>query len=203
MDGTTFRILEPDVRTAAKSVARDWPGVIDEDEAEQEIWAVLLESNKTTNVVCEMDRPNRIDTLKLYGHRVAARYRDDYEFFSGNYHYCTDHVRRLLEADFLSFRSDKPGSITHTEWVDMTAGMERLRGKNASYAFLIEDVFVRGAKLETGAERKQLTRAVDALTVEMNRHFNSQQLNHTEGPGTRQVISNEEAQRKTRSNYAR
>jgi hypothetical protein len=194
MDSTTYELLKPDVVTAAKTTARQWPGTIDEEDAEQEIWALLIEAPKSIDVLSQMERPNRVSTLTLYGHRVAARYRDDYELFSGNYLYSTDYVRRLLDADILVFSGDRPDKLTFSEWVDITEAFAKVQQRNAGYADLIARVFIQGEKLQSGADRMQLTRAVDSLTKEMNRVHTSRVLNYTEGPGTRRVMSNTQAE---------
>src|SRR5690606_24191413 len=121
-----------------------WPGIIDEDDAEQEIWTRLIEAGEHTQVLLsEMEKRNRLASPVEIGHQIAARERDDVEVFRGNYFYGTQHVRRLLkDENLLKFEGDRPDSISHTEWIDLTNGMRRLRSKNAAYTHLIGEVFL-------------------------------------------------------------
>lgn len=202
MDQTTYNLLAPDVKTAAKTTAREWPGTIDEQDAEQEIWLELLDSGqKTIDIITGMERPNRVATLSHYGHRIAARYRDDYEVFSGNYTYGTKQVRRLLESDALADvdpgfwtlpetelkKLDRPDEVSVTEHMDLLVGMQRLVKKNANYADILVQAFMRNEPSHT--YRVELTRAVDALTVEMNRSNSAQRFDHRNGGRGRGTVS--------------
>lgn len=188
MDNTTYELLKPDVVTAAKTAARGWPGIIDEDDAEQEIWLRLLEAGQSTlDKVAGMDRPLRVSSLSDIGHQIGARYRDDYELFSGNFRYGTQEVRKMLEDDALAGVHDgsvgplwalpdtviqqltKTESMTVTERIDMMLGMKKLVNESAPYADMLVRVFVEGETGLDGSGRKELTRAVDALTRNMNR----------------------------------
>lgn len=196
MDTTTYELLAPDVLTAAKTTAREWPGTIDADDAEQEIWTILLEAGQNSlDILAGMDRPQRISSLTVYGHRIAARYRDDYDLFSGNFNYSTEYVRSILEEDALIVDDGRPDSLTTTVRLDLTIALYRLQDRTARYADLIRRKFIDGEEFEhSDPDRKALDRAVDALTRDMNRSNRSRQAEWADGPGSRsRVHQNAEA----------
>lgn len=91
-----------EVAKAARAVSFEWPGVIDAEDLQQEIWVKLLESAEYVNQLNAMDGTQRYAALKLIGNQVASSYRADYALFSGNIHYGTAEVRSLLESGILA-----------------------------------------------------------------------------------------------------
>ena len=203
MDTTTYKLLEPDVSAAAKTVAWKWPGTIQEDDLRQEIWLRLLEAGaSTTDKLMEMDQPLRLSSLSQIGHQIAAKERDDYDLFSGNFFYSVDHVRALLEEDALVRITDDPGSLMHSERLDLQTALDRLRDRNPRHAFLIGEAYFKGVKFsQEDPDRQALMRAVTNLTLEMNRSHRSAIVAQHDGPGSRKAMSNEQAQRTTRTDY--
>lgn len=217
MNDTTYNILQPDVRTAAKTTAREWADVIDADDAEQEIWFRILESSADySEEIASLDKPARVRVLTEIGHQVALNYRDDFELFSGNHTYGTRQVRQMLGRDALAGVHEGSGvpiwelpqpiikqlertdTETVTERIDLFIGMHRLEERNARYVYVIVQAFVKDEWDRTN-NGMELTRAVDALTREMNRTNRRRKAEYTDGPGTRRVISNAEAQKITRN----
>lgn len=187
-----------EVTRAARITARRWPGVIDSEDAEQEIWVRLLESDYLDRLA-EMDSAARTHVLGRIGGQVASRYRDDYEAFSGNLSYGTDEVRAMLRAGLLARqrRELDPSSETLTEFLDLHEGAQSLRDGSPQYAETIHKVFLEGGTVD---HRMQVTRAVDALTREMNRVSSRRFALHADGPGTRTVLSNAQAHYVTSKN---
>lgn len=185
--------LTDEVRAAARIVAQQWPGVIDADDAEQEIWVRILESDYVDRL-SEMDAPARASVLRKIGSRAASEERDDFEVFSGNVFYGTKDVRRLLASGLL----DKPhkkidvNSETLTGWLDLHEGCQALRDENPDYADAIGSKFLLGDPVGS-ADRKRLQRAVDRLTIHMNRVHTRRFAVHHDGPGSRQAVSNARA----------
>lgn len=216
-----YDLLLPDVRTAARTTARSWDGVIEFDDAEQEIWVRLLEARTTTNTVLEMDRPARVSALTRIGQQIGSQYRDDFEVFSGNWVYGTQDVRKMLDHDALGgergdFGTDVPmwelpesiidqlnrtDTETATERIDLFRGLKRLYASNSWYAEIVVSNYVDCDPVHPN--RIDLTRAVDALTKEMNRTHTRRKAAYDEGrPGTRAAMPNEKAQKLTRSQYS-
>lgn len=186
--------FKEEIERAADYVARDWPGVIEADDIVQEIWIRLLESNKAVKALREADAALRFDVLKRWGQQIASKYANDYELFSGNVFYGTDHVRSLLKSGLLTISRWDLGEIkeTLTEFIDLQEGFKYLK-KTSDYGQVIWDTYVEGIAPVESSEKRQAQRAVRALTDAMNQAHKRRFSEYTEGPGTRQVITNERA----------
>lgn len=214
------RELMPDVQTAARTVAREWADVIDVDDAEQEIWFRLLELTPAKlEEVHALDKPIRIKLLTEIGHQVGMKYRDDFELFSGNYYYGTREVREMLDNDAIAgveegsigplwelpesviSQINKTDTETVTERIDLLLGMKSLARRNGWYEQVIVANYLTDDPVH--AHSQELTRAVDTLTREMNNVHRRRVAEYTEGPGTRAVLTNTQAQKLTRSDYSR
>lgn len=222
MTDDEYKLLEPDVKTAAKTTAREWDGIIETDDAEQEIWVRLLESPSSLAEISGMDQAARVSALTRIGRQIGSGYRDDYGYFSGNYQYSANEVREMLDRGALEanptdgdFGSDMPpiweyeASIiqqfertdteTATQRIDLALGMRGLRDAASPYFAIIVNKFRNGI----GPDHwKTTTRAVDALTHEMNRVNTRRKANYEQGPGTRKAMSNDQAQKLTRNEYS-
>jgi hypothetical protein len=172
--------LAEDVERAARVVARRWPDVIDEDDAYQEIWLRLLE-NDYVDRVYELDAAARGDVLRRIGVQIASQYRDDYEIFSGQVCYGTDEVYRLLSAQITLADLD-PSSETLAEYIDLHEASQLLRDSIPRYAEVIGARFVFGQPV---SDSKLVTRAVSALTREMNRAYLRRSAAHAPGASFR------------------
>lgn len=177
-----------DVERAARIVARRWPDVIDEDDAYQEIWLRLLEKDYVDRVY-ELDAAARGDVLRRIGVQIASQYRDDYEIFSGQVCYGTEEVHRMLSGQMLvRDRSElDPSGEALAEYIDLHEARKLLRDSIPRYAEVIDVRFVSGGPV---ADTKLVTRAVDALTREMNRVHLRRSAVHRDGPGSRRAVTN-------------
>lgn len=222
MDQKTYDILAPDVKTAARTAGREWADVLEADDAEQEIWLLLLDrSDGLPGEIAALEQPARVSYLTEVAHQIGVQSRDDYELFSGNYLYGTRAVREMLDRDALGGIAGDVGvaiptwevpealleqlnrtdTETATERIDLGIGLKRLHKRNARYVAVIMAQFVDNQPIHDHSQ--ELTRAVDALTHEMNRTHRARVANYTEGPGSRKAISNEQAQKITRNDLAR
>jgi len=222
--GTNVLSLEKEVHKAAKSVAHQWPGIVEADDLEQDIYLRLLESpGSVDKLLNEFDDRNRLNAIIQIGHQIAAQERTDYEVFSGNFRYSVNEVKRLLEdralhnenpelssnwsvaEDFVSKGGEFEDTVLNksSSENDLRRGMKRLRERNSKYAEVIDRRYLRDEVIpqEDRAERTRLTRALTALTTEMNRSFKQQQRQH-EGPGSRRAISNAAAYVKSNQQYS-
>lgn len=185
----TIEDLRQAVKTAATIVARDWVTTLDPDDVEQDIWLELMEDNNLLEEAKASDNPVAI--LKHLGNRSASKVVNAYEFHSGQYQYGTKEVRAILEQGVLSTNEFK----TLTEQADMTGGLENLRERLDRYADIIVGRFFWNDK---SYDSKTVTRAVDALTQEMNRVNTTRRFSHIEGPGKRKASSNAASIARTR-----
>lgn len=198
MDATTYSLLEKDVKAAARVTGREWADVIDAEDAEQEIWMLLLSrSEELPGNIASLDKAARMSVLVEIGHQIGVQYRDDYELFSGKYVYGTRQVRELLEkTDFVDIETfDNATDMSFTERTDLVSALARLKKRNARYVAVLGANFVQGEPIHSHAQ--ELTRAVDALTHEMNRTHKARRAEHLTGPGTRKITSNAQASFRT------
>ena len=185
----------PDIKRAAARTAREWEDVISADDAEQEIALTLL-ADTYAQRVAEMEPGARADVLARIGTHIASRYRDDYDYFTGNFRYSTREVREILERGALY----EGRTRTDTERLDLDEGVALLRKRNPRYAELIGRRYLMGEELgET--EARIARRAVDLLTNCMNNVHRNRQAGYAEGPGTRKIISRQDAAWVTKSQY--
>lgn len=185
----------PDIERAATHVALEWADVVEADDISQSIVVALLERPKILSQIVAFEPQQRRQYLFRIGQQIASDERVDYEHFSGQYRYSTDEVRSLLESGALDSVGDEPvgpvdGAESATfsvEDLDVRVAVRRL--PESQQAVLMER-FVIGRVPE---DRKAVTRAVDALTRELNRTFRKAAEAH-DGPGSRQAVSNATAQ---------
>lgn len=176
-----------EISRAGLIVSRTWPGVLDPDDASQEIRLRIIEEPQIEASLRELDQGGRRNLFVLIGNREAAKHRSAYEVFSGNVHYSTREVRNILESERLTqdYESLGVGTETLSEYLDLQDGIQRLRERNEKYADTIAYHYFLGESAHS--HRMELTRAVDALTECMNRTRRKREDEYTEGPGTRKV----------------
>ncbi len=208
------------IKKAAKTVAFEWPGVVDEADVEQSLNLHLLERpNSIDKLLNEFDEKQRLNAIIQIGHQIAKQERIDYEHFSGNFRYSVDEVRQFLEDRALMNDDPALGSnwsvsdsfIDGGEFedvvltkcsseIDLERGMTRLRKQNAKYADIITMRYLN--EIPTAElNRPTLSRALSALTNEMNRSYKQQLRDREEGPGTRRRMSRAAATAETVKAY--
>ena len=188
--------LNKDIAKAAKAVALDWPGVIEADDIQQELWVRVLESEKTLNAITNSEPALRMDLLKRMGVQVASKYANDYEVFTGNIFYSSAHVRRVLESGLLTATRRDLAEMdeTLTEFLDLHESFDVLKRINQEQAQAIWSDFVEANFDKTSpAARKKLSRAVNHLTDLMNQAYKRRMASYEDGPGSREVMSNARA----------
>jgi len=197
----------PAIRWAAVKVAREWVSVVDEDDLAQEMSVQLFDY---ADRLVEMDQAARMAILIRAAHQIANQERTDYEYFTGNFRYSTTEVRRLLEAGALDGASyvvaeqpvSVPGDVfggadavhlfietereVSVEDIDVRCAIRHIK---PNHQMTLINQYVRGIQAE---DRKAVTRAIDALTVVMNRAFRRGRTDHN-GPGSRKAMSNARA----------
>lgn len=184
----------PEISKAADRIGREWAAVTTAEDIEQEIILHLLDKG-TVEKLAGFDSGARYTTLVKIGTQLAAQERVDYDYFTGNFCYSTKEVRKLLEEGILT----EERVSTNTERMDVDEGSQLLADRNERYAGLIAKRYFFGDKVD---EARALSRAVDALTDCMNRVHNNRIRQYEDGPGTRTVVSNSQAQRIISSQYS-
>lgn len=185
---TTYEDLEPVVTRASKSVAHQWPGVIEQEDLEQELWGYLLARPNTISKVRGLERKARDRFITRLGHQIASQERTDYDHYKGSYTYAVKDVKDLLSRGVLTVGVDGFDAAV----VDLLEGLEKLVVKTPQY---VEAVVGRYADNEVpGTQRGKdaLRNGLEALTKEMNRSARVHFSERTDGIGTRNQASTED-----------
>lgn len=193
MKNDVAREMQADIHKAAVIVERKWPGVISAEDAEQEIWVRLLESDGSVRQLREMEANTRNNSLVSIGHQIASEFRAAYDLFTGQIFYCVDDVKTLLERGAITEQKVQ----TDTERMDLEEGLLMLREKNQSYAEAIAAEFVIGPEGSTHPMTK--SRAIERLTDLMNQVHRRRAAQYESGPGSRKVRSNAAARASSKS----
>lgn len=189
--------MQREIERAARHLELEWPEVVDSwEDLASDIQVKLVEENQAVNLLAYEPKPRKKALFRI-AQRIASQMRDDYEYFSGNYLYSTDEVRKVLEKGALAgvFQHEvKDGSVlepavaTTVEHQDVAASYAELEPHHRQ---ILLRRYGLGDVLDN-AERMTVTRAVDALTATLNRN-RRRDVAEYEGPGSRQAISNTRA----------
>lgn len=179
------------VKKVARSVAFQWPETITADDLEQDLFIEVLRTASTERAITEAEPGARYKMLARLAHRCAGKQRDDYDHFTGNYRYSVDEVKRLLSAGALD-REAIDGFDSAS--LDLEQSITCLWAQTATYAESITTRYSGEWKVpDSGAAQVRLSEGLTSLTDGMNRSFKSRNAAHSDGPGTRTVISNSAA----------
>jgi hypothetical protein len=191
---TTDEVMELAAKVG-KRVAREYPGIEADDIASEALRQLV---DKAESLNCD-DEPYIYKVLYNDGVRYAAKERYDYMISTSKYVYQPKEVRALLEEaywvpsmwDVPSAKDDwmtatVSGATVGVSLIDIQEAWKNLKPDHA-------DTLLRKFRddLEV-ADRKSVTRAVDALTRFMN--YRANRPTDHEGPGAREAMSNAAAQ---------
>ncbi|WP_431941630.1 hypothetical protein [Nocardia grenadensis] len=173
-------------RKAADSVSYTWPEVIEVDDLAQELWIWYLESPSVRRMLAGLPKHEGYNLIVRQGHNLASAARDRNARFSGRIRYIPADVVCMLESR---------GRISPEMRDDLEDGMNALRDRTGTHTAALTARFVNKAIPESKTEQKQLERAVNALTEEMNRAVRAKFERMTpipggtlgDGPGTRRT----------------
>ncbi|WNM66879.1 helix-turn-helix DNA binding domain protein [Mycobacterium phage Milcery] len=185
---TTDNELAPVIRRAAKSVAFQWPGIVEQEDVEQEIWAHLLARESTLEKVSEMESRAQYRAIVGIGHQIASQERTDYDHYKGSYTYAVEDVKNLLKRGVLTTKVDGFDAAV----VDLMEGLEKLVVKTPQYVEAIISRYADEEVPSTKSGKNQLSRGLEALTKAMNQSARVQFATRDDGPGTRGQVSTED-----------
>ena len=183
LDGREQEIKEA-IRRASGSVVYSWPDVVEKEDLEQELWVWLMESPSAQRKLTSIPRDERHKILVRQGHLIASKISDHNKVFAGDVVYSVEEVKEALLGR----------NLGHDIVDDLADAMEILRDKNNGHAAAIRSRYGDREFPKEPAARMVLSRAIVSLTTEMNRVLRNKFAEHTDGPGTRQVLSNAEAE---------
>ncbi|MEU3599625.1 hypothetical protein ABZ714_13000 [Streptomyces sp. NPDC006798] len=197
---------------AGRAVARKFPGSVESDDITQGVMERFIQSEGAARKLLDSGDVHGngvvFRALLIMANQVAAGEITRHRQFHGNFTYTTDHIRKLLaggllcrEDDGTMFeaqlnalttgrrsKSDFTVRITVDDKIDLERGMRQLTP--AQRRILVRR-YIDGDALD-GAERKELFRAVEALTLRMNGHAAISRADH-DGPGSRRAVSSAHA----------
>jgi hypothetical protein len=189
--GTSFDLFQKQVRKAAQTVAWQWPGVLEVEDAEQELWLSLMGSpGSVAKLRDSFDDKNRLSALIQMAHQIANKAFNENQIATGNFRYSVNTVKQILHDAAEQERNPDLKLVNRSNLFSLRRGMENLRNKNAVYAEAISSRYRDGKVPAKGAAASSLSRALTALTTHMNRSYKQQYAERQDGPGTRKVISN-------------
>jgi hypothetical protein len=202
------RIVEVDAlaKNVARGIALDFPGIDAEDIAQE----ILLKALENPKSVDGLDGGSMRRVFRKIGTMYAAEERYAYTVNSAQYIYTPSEVRGLLEVFFMDRSELNPptrevpnvsiraGGIVVALW-DMDFAWQRINDDE-------RNVLARRYRDDeeglTPTERKQVSRATDALTRWLNIKVTTpvDRLTHS-GPGARTATTNAAAQSITGKGY--
>lgn len=178
----TSNDLLTQVTKAARSVAYQWPGVIEADDLEQEVHLHILSSPGTQRDLDEMDEVSRYRTVSKIAHRIASQERTDYDYYKGSYRYSLKEVKDLLDDGAILEDQDE----FNAEAADL---FESIANLNDRYHEAIRSRYVDRVVPPRGAEAMALSRAIEELVEGMNRAHKSRFVDDPECVGTRPILT--------------
>ena len=182
--------LVPVIKKAAKSIAYNWPGVLDEDDAFQSIALHLLESPGSVQKILGMERAAQYRAVVGIGHQLASKERASYDIYKGSYRYSVKEVKDALAIGVLVEDFDHFNEVVF----DLMEALEVLITRTPQY---VDAILNRYADFEVPKDQRSkdaLKNALPALTNEMNKSHRRRFSMRDDGPGTRKVLSNMKAQ---------
>ncbi|AFF28431.1 sigma-K factor [Mycobacterium phage Tiger] len=185
---TDKEVLGPVIRRAAKAVAFQWPGIVEQEDVEQEIWAHLLARESTLEKVSEMESRAQYRAIVGIGHQIASQERTDYDHYKGSYTYSVADVKSLLKRGVLTTSVDGFDAAV----VDLMEGLEKLVVKTPQYVEAIVSRYADEVVPKSNADELRLRHATEALTKAMNQSARVQFATRDDGPGTRGQVSTED-----------
>lgn len=207
--------VERDIRKASRSVAYQWPGVVEKDDVAQSIRLHLWERPNSLVKLAEMEAGPRYRSIVGIGHQIASAERTDYEHFTGDFRYSVNEVKSVLDSGvLLDLEAGLASSYSAEEYVsrgggfedatlakasaetDLLRAMEELGNRTSQYAEAIRKRYLydENAVAASDAERARLMRALTRLTDLMNRSYKRRHAARPDGPGTRSRVSRAAAQ---------
>jgi hypothetical protein len=179
----------PDIRRAAKKVADKWPSITTQEDMIQTLTVHFLEAPGALKKLAELTPGKRMGRLIGIGHDKASGERDALDVFTGQFSYSVDEVRKLLERGGLDGQVGGFNSAV----ADLEAAYGELQVKNAGHGKALWDRYALGIKPAQGAPAMVLSRALESLTVHMNRVSKSARYEYLNGGRKRSVLTNPSA----------
>lgn len=181
--------ITPEFREKVDKAARSVAGssnVIEWEDLSQEMWVWMLENPNQYDNYIQLEDPFR--ELKKIAKQEMYKANNAWEWYSGQYTYTPGEVRGLLNEYLIDVTIE-----AISEHVDLVEGLLLLRDTNSSYFKVLVDKHVHGIEPR---DAKYTQRSVDKLTEMMNQVNRAARYSY-EGPGSRRIMTNSQAQART------
>lgn len=188
--------LKPVIAKAARSVAYQWPGVVDADDVEQSIYLKLLESPGTVDKLDGFEERAKYRFLTRMGHQIASRERTDYDYYKGSFNYAVDDVKNALKERILTTSVFEKGQVEIGCDLFDALGALKVEYVEAIYSRYAEDTVPK-----QGSAAQRLSDALTRLTDEMNKVAKRKFSAREDGPGTRASVTPAAAQHLSKEAY--
>jgi len=185
------------VKNVARKVAADFPGHIEVEDMEMELYCFLLERSKYFDK--EVASAIVYKALTEQAKKVGWEQRKQHLVLTPQYTYRPSDVRRILETMF-NYTTwpdarvpDDAKSIKGNDALEMSSDVAWAFSKmtHEPYKQAIAKRYRDGIQPENGsADSKRLSRAIQTLTEILNYYMKSA---HEDGPGARKAITNARA----------
>ncbi|BBY34925.1 hypothetical protein [Mycolicibacter minnesotensis] len=197
MTDTKITLLDSKIRKAARSVAFQWPTVVDRDEVYQMIYERLLKTNGSVKKILAMAPDAQYRAIVGIGHQLASQERADYDLFKGSYRYSVSEVRNVLTAGVLVEEFDFWMDTVH----DLLEALEALHRRTPQY---VDAIVSRYAEFKIPAEtagKDALKNGVTSLVAEMNKSNKRRFAERDVGVGTRKPLSCERSRWESKGSW--
>lgn len=167
-------LIMPEIKRAAKTVAYKWPQVTTEDDMVQSLSVRLLESSGSVDKLIEMEYDQRLSSLIRVGHQIASSERDDYDVFTGRFYYSVDEIKTMLKVLTQRGRA----KAFNSAFADLSNALDDLDEKNPDQVQAIRNRYVLNTKTY---DKDVLSRAIQSVTVQMNRSRANKEYDYNNG----------------------
>ena len=181
--------LIPIIKRASKSVAYQWPGVVDKDDVIQSISLHLLERPTSIEKILGMEERARYRAIVGVGHQIASQERTKYDHFKGSYRYSVAELKDLLKQGILV---EAPQHFK-AELLDILDGLTALDNRTPQYSTAIRERYICEMFPSSTSGKDALKNGLTALAEQMNKAHRTRYSERDDGPGTRQILTREQA----------
>lgn len=204
---TSYEDLEQVVHRAAKSVAGQWPGIVDAEDVEQGLWEHLISRPNSIEKIRGMEDRAQYRAVVGIGHQIASQERTDLDYYRGSYTYSVKDAKDLLTRGVLTVAVDGFDAGI----LDLVEGLEQLVRRDIErvakdqqptrYAEAIVSRYADHTVPALKADQRRLENGMEALVRAMNQSARVNHAQRDDGVGTRAPVPAGVAQQASGSQY--
>ena len=167
--GGLYEEFHTDVTRISRVIANQWPGVMDSDAIEQELWVDILSSPQAAEDLRKAKKAIKKDfnpvhaLLSKKATIICIKERESYEYFTAQWCYSSEEVKAMA-PEILT----KPGAVTE-EVIDFMDALQLLIERQPRYADAFLERYADGDLPKASSKKATTSRAVKQMTLYMNR----------------------------------